>query len=93
VHELKTTANFATNNKVVSWLVERLLNFPDLEHHLFPKIVTGYIIQRYARSSGRPVRIMGISYIEYTKSALCYSSASHVALFLRQMGERLTVNW
>jgi linoleoyl-CoA desaturase len=36
VHEVKTTANFAINNKVVSWLVGGL-NF-QIEHHLFPRV-------------------------------------------------------
>jgi linoleoyl-CoA desaturase len=36
LHQLKTTANFATNNKLVSWLTGGL-NF-QIEHHLFPKI-------------------------------------------------------
>jgi linoleoyl-CoA desaturase len=36
VHQLKTTANFATDNKVISWFVGGL-NF-QVEHHLFPKI-------------------------------------------------------
>lgn len=36
VHQLKTTANFATDNKLVCWLVGGL-NF-QVEHHLFPKI-------------------------------------------------------
>jgi linoleoyl-CoA desaturase len=35
-HELKTTANFAMNNKVISWFVGGL-NF-QIEHHLFPRI-------------------------------------------------------
>ena len=35
-HQLKTTANFATQNRLVSWLVGGL-NF-QVEHHLFPKI-------------------------------------------------------
>ncbi|NCI47086.1 fatty acid desaturase family protein [Sediminibacterium soli] len=35
-HQIKTTANFATRNKLVSWLVGGL-NF-QIEHHLFPKI-------------------------------------------------------
>lgn len=35
-HQIKTTANFATQNKVISWLVGGL-NF-QIEHHLFPKI-------------------------------------------------------
>lgn len=36
VHQLKTTANFATNNKLVTWFSGGL-NF-QVEHHLFPKI-------------------------------------------------------
>lgn len=35
-HELKTTSNFAMNNKLISWFVGGL-NF-QVEHHLFPKI-------------------------------------------------------
>jgi linoleoyl-CoA desaturase len=36
VHQLSTTANFATKSKLVSWFVGGL-NF-QVEHHLFPKI-------------------------------------------------------
>jgi len=36
IHQVQTTANFATNNKVICWLVGGL-NF-QIEHHLFPKI-------------------------------------------------------
>lgn len=35
-HELRTTANFAMSNKVISWFVGGL-NF-QVEHHLFPRI-------------------------------------------------------
>ncbi len=35
-HQIQTTANFATKNKLVSWLVGGL-NF-QIEHHLFPKV-------------------------------------------------------
>ena len=35
-HQVETTANFATNNKIVSWVVGGL-NF-QIEHHLFPKV-------------------------------------------------------
>ena len=35
-HQILTTANFATNNKIVNWFVGGL-NF-QIEHHLFPKI-------------------------------------------------------
>ena len=36
VHQLKTTANFAMRNKVISWFVGGL-NF-QVEHHLFPRV-------------------------------------------------------
>jgi linoleoyl-CoA desaturase len=36
IHEIKTTANFATGSRIVSWLVGGL-NF-QIEHHLFPQI-------------------------------------------------------
>jgi linoleoyl-CoA desaturase len=80
VHQIKTTANFATNNKVVSWLVGGL-NF-QIEHHLFPKIshVHYPAISKIIR---RACEEYGLSYIEYPK--VRHAVASHVA-FLRQMG-------
>jgi linoleoyl-CoA desaturase len=36
LHQLKTTANFSPNNKVISWFVGGL-NY-QVEHHLFPRI-------------------------------------------------------
>src|SRR3712207_4761451 len=36
IHQIKTTANFATKNRLISWLIGGL-NF-QIEHHLFPKI-------------------------------------------------------
>ncbi len=36
LHQIQTTANFATRNKLLSWLVGGL-NF-QIEHHLFPRI-------------------------------------------------------
>lgn len=36
VHEVKTTANFAVKNKIISWFVGGL-NF-QIEHHLFPRV-------------------------------------------------------
>ncbi|HVG12222.1 MAG TPA: fatty acid desaturase, partial [Flavisolibacter sp.] len=36
IHQIKTTANFAPENKFVSWVVGGL-NF-QVEHHLFPRI-------------------------------------------------------
>ncbi len=36
VHQLKTTANFATKNKIITWFTGGL-NY-QIEHHLFPKV-------------------------------------------------------
>lgn len=80
VHQLKTTANFATHNKLVSWLVGGL-NF-QIEHHLFPKIshVHYPAISKIIRDACKEY---GIPYIEYPKTRLAI--ASHVS-FLKQMG-------
>lgn len=82
VHQIKTTANFATKNKVVCWLVGGL-NF-QIEHHLFPKIshVHYPAISKIIRKACEEY---GITYIEYPK--VRYAVASHVA-FLRQMGRQ-----
>jgi linoleoyl-CoA desaturase len=81
IHQVRTTANFATDNKVVSWLVGGL-NF-QIEHHLFPKIshvhypAISKIVQQVCDE-------YNVTYNNYrhTRSAV----ASHVA-FLRQMGQ------
>jgi linoleoyl-CoA desaturase len=80
IHQIKTTANFATKNKLVSWLVGGL-NF-QIEHHLFPKIshIHYPAISKIIRQACAEY---GITYIEYAR--VRYAVASHVA-FLRQMG-------
>ena len=80
IHQIKTTANFATSSKVVSWLVGGL-NF-QIEHHLFPKISHVHYpeISKIIRQACQE---WGINYVEYPK--VRYAVASHVA-FLRQMG-------
>jgi linoleoyl-CoA desaturase len=81
IHQLKTTANFATRNKLISWWVGGL-NF-QIEHHLFPKIshVHYPAISKIIRKACQDY---GIPYIEYPKMTLAV--ASHVS-FLRQMGK------
>ena len=85
IHQVKTTANFATKNKIVTWLVGGL-NF-QIEHHLFPKIshihypAISKIVQQVCRE-------YGIGYIEYPK--VRYAIASHVS-FLKHMGRASTV--
>jgi linoleoyl-CoA desaturase len=80
IHQIKTTANFATKNKLVTWLVGGL-NF-QIEHHLFPKISHVHypalrnIIKKACEEHG-------VNYIEFRNVRVAI--ASHVA-FLRQMG-------
>ena len=80
IHQIRTTANFATRNPVVSWLVGGL-NF-QIEHHLFPKIshVHYPAISKIIRQACQEY---GLVYIEYPR--VRYAVASHVA-FLRADG-------
>ncbi|MCB2407589.1 fatty acid desaturase family protein [Hymenobacter lucidus] len=80
IHQIKTTANFATESRLISWLVGGL-NF-QVEHHLFPKISHVHypaISKIIKQMCGE----YGVEYIEYPK--MRYAVASHVS-FLRQMG-------
>ena len=80
VHQIKTTANFATRNRIISWLIGGL-NF-QIEHHLFPKIshihypAISQIIRQVCQE-------YGIQYIEYPR--MSHAVVSHVS-FLRRMG-------
>lgn len=81
VHQLKTTANFATRSKMVSWWLGGL-NF-QVEHHLFPKVshvhypAISKIVKQACKEKGVP----------YLESPNLFSAVkSHVA-FLRQMGK------
>jgi linoleoyl-CoA desaturase len=80
VHQIKTTANFATRNPVVSWLVGGL-NF-QIEHHLFPKI-SHIHYPAISKIIKQACQEHGLVYIEYRH--VHNAVASHVA-FLRQMG-------
>lgn len=79
-HQIKTTANFATRNKLVSWLVGGL-NF-QIEHHLFPKI--SHIHYPAISEIVRKVCMeYQLQYIEYP--SMRQAVAAHVR-FLKQMG-------
>lgn len=80
IHQLNTTANFATKNKLITWLVGGL-NY-QIEHHLFPQIshvhypaISKIIKQACAE--------YGVRYIEFPRTRTAI--ASHVA-HLRQLG-------
>jgi linoleoyl-CoA desaturase len=81
VHQLKTTANFATGNKVISWLVGGL-NY-QIEHHLFPKISHVHYpeISKIIRDACREY---GVQYIEHPKMRVAL--VSHVN-HLRILGQ------
>ncbi len=80
IHQIKTTANFATKSKVVSWLTGGL-NF-QIEHHLFPKIshihypALSKIIRQLCRE-------YDLAYIEY--KYVSQAVVSHLS-YLRAMG-------
>jgi len=73
VHQLKTTANFATRNKVISWLVGGL-NF-QIEHHLFPKISHVHYPE-ISKIIRKACEEYGIQYIEHPKMRVAL--VSHV---------------
>ncbi|MBL0308193.1 MAG: acyl-CoA desaturase [Bacteroidetes bacterium] len=80
VHQVKTTANFATKNKIVTWLVGGL-NF-QIEHHLFPKISHIHYpeISKIVKKTSEE---FGIKYQEYTKTR--HAIVAHF-LLLKKVG-------
>ncbi|HEY0678798.1 MAG TPA: acyl-CoA desaturase [Chitinophagaceae bacterium] len=82
VHQIRTTANFAPRNKIISWFVGGL-NY-QIEHHLFPRIshIHYPAISQIVRNSCEK---FGLPYNEYpTMSA---AVASHFRM-MRQLGKR-----
>jgi len=82
IHQLKTTANFATRNKFISWWVGGL-NF-QIEHHLFPKI-SHIHYPAISRIVKKACREYNLPYIEFPK--MRRAVISHVS-FLREMGRK-----
>jgi len=81
IHQVATTANFATNNKLISWLVGGL-NF-QIEHHLFPKISHVHY-PAISKITRKTCEDFNIPYIEYPK--MRHAIVSHVA-YLRKLGQ------
>ena len=81
IHQIKTTANFATENKIVSWFCGGL-NF-QIEHHLFPKISHIHYPQ-ISKIIKQTCQEFGIEYIEYPKMVTAIKS--HVA-YLKHVGQ------
>jgi linoleoyl-CoA desaturase len=80
IHQLKTTANFATRNPVISWLVGGL-NF-QIEHHLFPKISHVHY-PAISKIIKQACKEYNVTYVEYPR--MYQAVMSHVS-FLKQMG-------
>ena len=80
IHQVATTANFATGNKLISWLVGGL-NF-QIEHHLFPKISHVHY-PAISKIIKRTCNEYGLTYIEFPK--MRQAILSHVA-YLRKLG-------
>ena len=82
VHQLKTTANFATRNKVICWLVGGL-NF-QIEHHLFPKISHVHY-PAISKIIKKACNDFGVPYIEYPKFRMAV--VSHV-MYLKHLSKK-----
>jgi linoleoyl-CoA desaturase len=82
IHQIKTTANFATKNKLISWLVGGL-NF-QIEHHLFPKIshIHYPAISKIVKAVCLEYQLEYIEYPTMTKAI-----GAHVR-YLKLMGKR-----
>ena len=80
IHQIETTANFATKNKLISWLVGGL-NF-QIEHHLFPKI-SHIHYPAISKIIKKTCEEYGIKYIEFPK--MRHAIVSH-ASHLKRMG-------
>lgn len=81
LHQLATTANFATKNKLLSWLVGGL-NF-QIEHHLFPKI-SHIHYPAISKIIKQTCQEFGVNYIEHRK--MRHALVSH-ASYLKKMGQ------
>ncbi|MFT4202951.1 MAG: acyl-CoA desaturase [Chitinophagaceae bacterium] len=81
VHQLKSTANFAVNNRLISWYVGGL-NF-QVEHHLFPRIshIHYPAINKIIKQACKEY---DVTYIEYDK--MYQAVSSHIG-FLKQMAK------
>lgn len=82
IHQLKTTANFATRNKLISWWVGGL-NF-QIEHHLFPRISHVHY-PAISKIIKKACQDFNVPYIEYPKMRLAV--ASHV-LHLKHLSRK-----
>lgn len=80
IHQVQTTANFATRNRFISWILGGL-NF-QIEHHLFPKI-SHIHYPAISKIIKQTCEEFGIRYIEFRK--MRHAIVSHTA-HLKRMG-------
>jgi linoleoyl-CoA desaturase len=86
VHQVETTADFATGNKIISWLTGGL-NF-QIEHHLFPRIshVHYPAIHKFVKEACQKFSIRHNDYPSMTAAL-----RSHFR-FMKQLGVQLQPN-
>jgi linoleoyl-CoA desaturase len=87
VHQLKTTANFAIKNKIVTWFTGGL-NY-QVEHHLFPKISHVHY-PAISKIIKLKCAELGVPYIEHKK--MITAIASHIA-YLKELGIDTKKQW
>jgi linoleoyl-CoA desaturase len=80
VHQIRSTANFATENKVVSWFTGGL-NF-QVEHHLFPRISHVYYPE-ISKMVEQTCREFGIPYLRHQT---VYAAVRSHVMHLKEMG-------
>jgi len=80
IHQVETTANFATKNKWLSWYVGGL-NF-QIEHHLFPKISHVHY-PAISKIIKQTCNDFGVRYVEFKR--MRHAITSHTS-YLRRMG-------
>lgn len=86
VHQLRTTANFASNNKIASFLCGGL-NL-QIEHHLFPKICHIH----YRKISGIVKTTAHEFDLEYNENKSFFTALRSHYFFLKRLGRRPEVS-
>jgi linoleoyl-CoA desaturase len=81
VHQITTTSNFATRNKLICWLLGGL-NF-QVEHHLFPRVSHIHYPQ-LNKLVKETCREFGINYLEYPSMRQAFRS--HL-MHIKRLGE------
>ncbi len=86
IHQLKTTANFCRNNRLITWYVGGL-NF-QIEHHLFPHICHVHYkkISEIVKKTAQECNLNYVEHPTFTKAV-----ASHLRV-LKMLGNGLAVS-